>query len=70
MNEKKVPIWEIMDLAKAELSNHVAVIMQNNNIPAGLMNYIISSISADLQAMTLAENANARASEVSENGSD
>lgn len=61
MDRKAVPIWEIMDLAKIELSNHIATIMQNNNIPAGLMNYIVNSISADLQAMALAESANAKA---------
>lgn len=43
-NEAKTPISIIMDMAKNELSVHVIEIMRNNNLPAGVMEYVLESV--------------------------
>lgn len=43
-NEAKTPISIIMDMAKKELSVHVIEIMRNNNLPAGVMEYVLESV--------------------------
>lgn len=43
-NEAKTPISIIMDMAKNELSVHVMEIMRNNNLPAGVMEYVLESV--------------------------
>lgn len=43
-NETKTPISIIMDMAKNELSVHVMEIMRNNNLPAGVMEYVLESV--------------------------
>lgn len=43
-NEAKTPISIIMDMAKEELSVHVIEIMRNNNLPAGVMEYVLESV--------------------------
>lgn len=40
----KTPIAIIMDMAKNELSVHVIEIMRNNNLPAGVMEYVLESV--------------------------
>ena len=45
-NEPKIktPLAIIMDIAKNELSVHVIEIMRNNNLPAGVMEYVLESV--------------------------
>lgn len=40
----KTPLAIIMDMAKNELSVHVIEIMRNNNLPAGVMEYVLESV--------------------------
>ena len=45
-NEPKIktPLAIIMDMAKNELSVHVIEIMRNNNLPAGVVEYVLESV--------------------------
>lgn len=45
-NEPKIktPLAIIMDMAKMELSAYVIEIMRNNNLPAGVMEYVLESV--------------------------
>lgn len=45
-NEPKIktPLAIIMDMAKMELFAYVIEIMRNNNLPAGVMEYVLESV--------------------------
>lgn len=45
----KTPLAIIMDMAKNELSVHVIEIMRNNNLPAGVMEYVLESVLAKVR---------------------
>lgn len=51
----KTPIAIIMDMAKDELSKHVMEIMRNNNLPAGLMEYVLESVLSKVKSIKNAE---------------
>lgn len=51
----KTPIAIIMDMAKDELSKHVMEIMRNNNLPAGLMEYVLESVLSTVKSIKNAE---------------
>lgn len=51
----KTPITIIMDMAKDELSKHVMEIMRNNNLPAGLMEYVLDSVLSKLRNIKTTE---------------
>lgn len=44
-----------MDMAKDELSKHVMEIMRNNNLPAGLMEYVLDSVLSKLRNIKTTE---------------
>lgn len=44
-----------MDMAKDELSKHVMEIMRNNNLPAGLMEYVLESVLSKVKSIKNAE---------------
>lgn len=51
----KTPIAIIMDMAKDELSKHVMEIMRNNNLPAGLMEYVLEGVLSKVKSIKNAE---------------
>lgn len=48
MKKGNTPISIIMDKAKKEIGSHVISVMEANNIPAGVMLYILDSIRGDV----------------------
>lgn len=73
--EIRTPIEVMMDMAKNEIGNLVLSCMQKNNIPPGLMSYILKDVLSDVMQLkseqlsekyiTLQQSMN---QEVSENG--
>lgn len=63
----KVPVYDIMNMAREEIANVVASIMSNNHIPAGLMSYIIESVLLDVKSLQIAEANNIVARDNSDN---
>lgn len=48
MSDIKTPLPVIMDKAKQEIGNHVIAVMEANEIPPGMMVYILDSIKCDV----------------------
>ena len=42
--KNKMPIYQLMDISKQEGGSLVADIMEKNNMPAGLMQYVLCDV--------------------------
>lgn len=56
--EARTPLHLMFDMAKDEIEQNVIEIMQNNQIPSGLMVYILKSVLLDVTEMKVTANNN------------
>lgn len=56
--EVRTPLHRILDLAKDEIEQNIIATMENNQIPAGIMIYVLKNILLDLTEMKVMRNNN------------
>jgi hypothetical protein len=47
--KNKMPIYQLMDIAKQEVGSLVSDIMEKNNMPAGLMQYVLCAVVSEVK---------------------